>query len=78
MTPEAGRDKEKMRGGGKMQNLRAITCSGVSQNAKRGVMNDPKPITNQKIGGHFAKCALMTTCPPLMQHGSKTCNTVTS
>ena len=36
----------------KMKTLRVITCSGIPQSSKRGVMNDPK---SSKIGGHFCK-----------------------
>ena len=49
----------------KMQTLRVITCSGIPQSSKRGVMNDPKATRNPKLGVIFPKCALMTQCPPL-------------
>ena len=54
--------------GVKMQTLRIITRSGVSQSSKRGGHKWlPKVARNPKFGVIFAKCAPMTPCPLLAQ-----------
>ena len=65
MTPEAARDSKL---GVKMQTLRVIMCPGIPQISKRGGHEWPqKAAKNPKLGVIFAKCALMTPCPPPAQ-----------